>query len=141
TYRELVVYPNGLSFIPEGRNVLLPDMPKGTKVLRASKTKDFMRSRGIPKYAHGVGISSESRFIKELSSANQSVNQTNISIDNRQVEALLKQLIELVKANGDKDQIIDLTVMLGNMTLVQLKDKISKLQRKDEALRLKSSSF
>ncbi|HEL0668854.1 TPA: phage tail tape measure protein [Streptococcus equi subsp. zooepidemicus] len=141
TYRELVVYPNGLSFIPQGRNVFLPDMPKGTKVLRASKTRDLMRSRGIPKYAHGVGISSESRFMRELSSVNQSINKTSISIDNSQVVALLKQLIELVKANGDKDHIIDLTVMLGNMTLVQLKDKISELQRKDEALRLKSSSF
>ncbi|WAI93950.1 phage tail tape measure protein [Streptococcus dysgalactiae] len=139
-YKELVTLPTGESFIPEGRDVVLP-LPKGSKVLRASKTRDLMLSRGIPKYAHGVGISSESRFIKELSVGNQSINKNNITIDNAEIVSLLKQLIELVKGNKDKDQIIDLTVMLGNMTLVQLKDKISELQRKDEALRLKSSSF
>ncbi|WP_394468067.1 hypothetical protein PO908_02725 [Streptococcus anginosus] len=37
-YRELVTLPNGLSFIPKGRNVLFP-LPKGSKVLRASMTK------------------------------------------------------------------------------------------------------
>lgn len=139
-YKELITLPTGESFIPEGRDVVLP-LPKGSKVLRASKTRDLMLSRGIPKYAHGVGISSESRFIKELSVGNQSINKNNITIDNAEIVSLLKQLIELVKGNKDKDQIIDLTVMLGNMTLVQLKDKISELQRKDEALRLKSSSF
>ncbi|MDD3231502.1 MAG: CHAP domain-containing protein, partial [Oscillospiraceae bacterium] len=50
TYRELVQLPNGKSFIPEGRNVLIPDLPAGSSVLPASQTK-----RAFPHYANGVG--------------------------------------------------------------------------------------
>ncbi|HZK22916.1 MAG TPA: peptidoglycan DD-metalloendopeptidase family protein, partial [Atopostipes sp.] len=49
TYREAVMMPDGHTFIPEGRNILFPNMPKGTKVLPARETK------GIYNYAGGVG--------------------------------------------------------------------------------------
>ena len=48
-YEELIRLPNGRSFIPKGRNIVL-DLPRGSKVLNATKTK-----RLIPKYADGVG--------------------------------------------------------------------------------------
>ncbi|WP_200842554.1 hypothetical protein, partial [Klebsiella pneumoniae] len=57
-YKELVTLPDGRSFIPEGRDVLLP-LPRGAKVLRADKTKRLMREMGVPKYAAGVGIPSD----------------------------------------------------------------------------------
>nr|DAG27372.1 MAG TPA: minor tail protein [Caudoviricetes sp.] len=50
TYRELVTLPNGVSFIPEGRNVMLP-LPRGSKVLPAGKTKQL-----FPRYANGIGF-------------------------------------------------------------------------------------
>lgn len=52
TYKELVMFPNGKSFIPEGRNVMLP-LPKGTKVMPAGQTKDFMK--GFPHFKGGIG--------------------------------------------------------------------------------------
>lgn len=49
TYREAVQYPDGRTFIPEGRNVLLPNLPRGSAVMPAALTaKTF-------KYASGVG--------------------------------------------------------------------------------------
>ena len=48
-YRELITLPSGESFIPEGRNVMLP-LPRGSKVLRASMTKKM-----FPHYKDGVG--------------------------------------------------------------------------------------
>ncbi|WP_376706633.1 phage tail tape measure protein [Enterococcus durans] len=48
-YEEFVQLPNGRSFIPKGRNVVL-DLPRGSKVLNATKTK-----RLVPKYADGIG--------------------------------------------------------------------------------------
>lgn len=54
TYRELVQFPNGRTIIPTGRNVVLP-MPKGTKVLPASKTKELMQARNIPHFKNGIG--------------------------------------------------------------------------------------
>ena len=53
-YKEMVTLPNGSSFIPEGRNVIL-DLPRGSKVMRAGMTKNFMRQLGIPNFADGVG--------------------------------------------------------------------------------------
>lgn len=50
TYRELVTLPNGISFIPKDRNVMLP-LPRGSKVLPANKTKQL-----FPRYANGIGF-------------------------------------------------------------------------------------
>lgn len=49
TYEELITLPSGEAFIPKGRNVVL-DLPRGSKVLNATKTK-----RLVPKYADGIG--------------------------------------------------------------------------------------
>lgn len=49
-FKELLQYPNGKTFIPEGRNVLIPNMPKGTKVLPATLTSQL-----VPHYAGGIG--------------------------------------------------------------------------------------
>ena len=50
TYRELITLPSGVSFIPQGRNVMLP-LPRGSKVLPAGKTKQL-----FPRYANGIGF-------------------------------------------------------------------------------------
>ena len=72
SYKELVTLPDGRSFIPEGRNVLLP-LPRGSKVLRADKTKRLMREMGVPKYASGIGIPSDAKFLKEIEQAKQNI--------------------------------------------------------------------
>ena len=51
TYREMVQLPNGKTFIPKGRNVMLP-MPKGTKVLPANQTASLMN---MPHFKKGIG--------------------------------------------------------------------------------------
>lgn len=50
TYRELITLPSGVSFIPQGRNVMLP-LPRGSKVLPAGETKQL-----FPRYANGIGF-------------------------------------------------------------------------------------
>ena len=54
TYRELIVPPNGKPFIPKGRNVMLP-LQKGTKIMPANETKEFLNLSGIPKFEGGIG--------------------------------------------------------------------------------------
>lgn len=53
---ELVQMPNGNTFIPRGRNVLLPNAPKGMKVLDAQRTAKLF-GKGAPtfRYAKGTG--------------------------------------------------------------------------------------
>ena len=53
TYREMVQLPNGKTFIPKGRNVMLP-MPKGTKVLPANQTASLMKMN-MPHFKKGIG--------------------------------------------------------------------------------------
>lgn len=51
---ELVTMPNGKSFIPSGRNVLMPNAPKGMKVLDAQQTARMM-GRKSPTYHYEDG--------------------------------------------------------------------------------------
>lgn len=102
TYKELVTLPDGRSFIPEGRDVLLP-LPKGAKVLRADKTKRLMREMGVPKYAAGVGIPSDAKFLREMEEAQakivvQTKGDTNSKDSNKVVSeiAILRASMEKI---------------------------------------------
>lgn len=53
---ELVQMPNGRTFIPNGRNVFMPNAPKGMKVLSAERTARLMgRKSPTFHYAEGTG--------------------------------------------------------------------------------------
>ena len=91
TYRELVSLPNGNSFIPEGRDVMLP-LPRGSKVLKASKTKQL-----FPHYADGIGF--ENTRIARLTERMRDIPEEKITAtyqsDNSEVKQLLAQLLAL----------------------------------------------
>lgn len=90
-FRELVTLPDGQSFIPKGRNVML-DLPKGSKVLRAALTK--MKFPDIKQYKDGVGYSKQ-QTQQIMSSNNTDMSQTN---------NLLTTLIDMVR----KGQVIQM---------------------------------
>lgn len=99
TYRELVTLPDGTSFIPQGRNVMLP-LPRGSKVLPAGKTKQL-----FPRYANGIGfentrVADVARRIGNLQSQSDTVVLTDHS-DNSNINQALNKLIELVAGNMD----------------------------------------
>ena len=53
---ELVQMPNGNAFIPQGKNVFIPNAPKGMKVLSAERTAQlFGKKSPTFKYANGTG--------------------------------------------------------------------------------------
>ncbi len=53
---ELVQMPNGRTFIPNGRNVFIPNAPKGMRVLPAEQTaRLFGRNSPTFRYANGTG--------------------------------------------------------------------------------------
>ena len=61
-FKELVTYPDGTSFVPEGRNVFIPDAPRGAKVLKAALTKNL-----IPRYEKGIGFDTRSLSMSQSS--------------------------------------------------------------------------
>ena len=71
TYKELVIPKGGLPFIPEGRDVFLPNLPRGSKVLTARQTK-----RLFPHYAEGVGIPKNARIFNLLN--DNSMTESNV---------------------------------------------------------------
>ena len=100
-YKELVTLPDGTSFIPEGRNVVLP-LPPGSKVMRAGKTRSLMNRLGIPNYEKGIGF--EDTKISHLSRRIQSVNVRNsqrgyqstaYSVDSGNGQAVVAELVSL----------------------------------------------
>lgn len=100
-YKELVTLPDGTSFIPEGRNVVLP-LPPGSKVMRAGKTRSLMNRLGIPNYEKGIGF--EDTKISHLSRRIQSVNVRNshrgyqstaYSVDSGNGQAVVSELVSL----------------------------------------------
>lgn len=107
-YRELIVRPNGESFIPYGRDVILPDEPKGTKVYTAAKTK-----RMVPRYADGVGVPENSTLVRNLRALNgterTTTNTIKVQADNSETEKKLDQLIKIMSRFGDD---------LANMQLI-----------------------
>ena len=100
-YKELVTLPDGTSFIPEGRNVVLP-LPPGSKVMRAGKTRSLMNRLGIPNYEKGIGF--EDTKISHLSRRIQNVNVRNsqrgyqstaYSVDSGNGQAVVAELVSL----------------------------------------------
>ena len=101
TYKEMVTLPDGRSFIPEGRDVLLP-LPKGSKVLRADKTKRLMSSMGIPKYANGIGIPSDAKFLREMEQAQQNIVVRDKNANNGQDMAEVVSEIAILRSSLEK---------------------------------------
>ncbi|HEM5082123.1 TPA: phage tail tape measure protein [Streptococcus suis] len=103
-YRELITLPSGESFIPEGRDVILP-LPRGSKVLPARQTRDLMQMRGIPKYAQGVGYPEDARIFKDIERYNaKSAKSTVVVSSNDTVSVkLLREILNVLKAIEDKD--------------------------------------
>lgn len=53
---ELIQMPNGRTFLPRGRNVFIPNAPKGMKVLPADRTAQLMgKASPTFRYADGIG--------------------------------------------------------------------------------------
>lgn len=53
---EIVQMPNGNTFIPQGKNVFIPNAPKGMKVLPAEQTAQLMGKKSPTyRYANGTG--------------------------------------------------------------------------------------
>ena len=101
TYKELVTLPDGRSFIPEGRDVLLP-LPKGAKVLRADKTKRLMREMGVPKYASGIGIPSDAKFLQEMEAAQRNITIQTTNTQNGQDTDKVVSEMRIMRASMEK---------------------------------------
>jgi len=98
TYKELISLPNGVSFIPEGRDVTMP-LPRGTKILKASKTAQL-----IPKYADGTGgIPANAKIFRDMRAVQQQIVVSAPAADNSINEGTLNHILETLKIISQKE--------------------------------------
>ncbi|RXS50257.1 phage tail tape measure protein [Lactococcus lactis] len=117
TYKELISLPNGVSFIPEGRDVTMP-LPKGTKILKASKTAQL-----IPKYADGTGgIPANAKIFSDMRAVQQQLVVNAPVADN---SSQLNTIIELLKlmSGSNNESLIKAIRALANRPSVSVFDK------------------
>ena len=95
TYKELVLPKGGVPFIPDGRDVFLPNLPKGSKIIPARQTKKL-----VPHYKDGVGIPENSKWVQNLRSIDTDSNENNNKIivqnNNSGLENKLDVMISLL---------------------------------------------
>ncbi|MEX6497814.1 phage tail tape measure protein, partial [Lactococcus sp. AK05] len=118
TYKELISLPNGVSFIPEGRDVTMP-LPKGTKILKASKTAQL-----IPKYADGTGgIPANAKIFRDMRAVQQHLVVNAPVVDNsKQLNAILS-ILETIASSGTNKDVINALQLLSNRPAVSVFDK------------------
>lgn len=100
-YKEMVTLPTGESFIPEGRNVIL-DLPRGSKVMRAGLTKNFMRELCIPNFADGVGWKHSE--VANVTQRIKNVNEWKRNNEQRDLVPFIQELIDQVKRGNNRDE-------------------------------------
>lgn len=111
TYRELITLPDGTSFIPKDRNVMLP-LPRGSKVLPANKTKQL-----FPRYANGIGfentrVADVARRIGNLQSQSDLAVIQNDDSDTRR---MIGKIIDLIIENTHSiERLADRQVIIEN---------------------------
>ena len=100
-YKEMVTLPDGSSFVPEGRNVIL-DLPRGSKVMRAGLTKNLMRQLGIPNFADGIGWKSSE--VANVTQRIKNVNEWKRDNEQRDLVPFIQELIDQVKRGNDREE-------------------------------------
>lgn len=117
TFRELVVEADGTSYIPYGRNVLIPNLSRGAKVLKASLTKQ--RFPEIPQYAGGIGnIPVESTVIQSIKNTRSTINETKPNLVNN-FSSLETLLAEILKLLNRPDEPIEVPVYLDKYEIAR----------------------
>ena len=116
-YKEIVHEPGKEPYIPVGRNVLIPNAKRGTKVYKASRTKSIMRRLGIPKYADGVGIPEDSALVRNLRSIAPVAESSSINVQTQDYSQHFEVLIDIMSRFGQ--DLKNMKVILNNRNVVK----------------------
>ncbi|ELN8083322.1 phage tail tape measure protein [Listeria monocytogenes] len=120
-YEEMITTPDGKSFVPKGRNVLL-DLPRGTEVLRGDKTAKALRN--VPRYAKGTKTSYAKNVSNKIS--NVQVDYKTGAISAQSYINKLKQINKQYRLNAAQTRQIKLNIAGANKEINTQKTKLNK---------------
>ncbi|MGJ6155765.1 phage tail tape measure protein [Listeria monocytogenes] len=120
-YEEMITTPDGKSFVPKGRNVLL-DLPRGTEVLRGDKTAKALSN--VPRYAKGTKTSYAKNVSNKIS--NVQVDYKTGAISAQSYINKLKQINKQYRLNAVQTRQIKLNIAGANKEINTQKTKLNK---------------
>ncbi|EPC5087248.1 phage tail tape measure protein [Listeria monocytogenes] len=121
-YEEMITTPDGKSFVPKGRNVLL-DLPRGTEVLRGDKTAKALSN--VPRYAKGTNKTSYAKNVSNKIS-NVQVDYKTGAISAQSYINKLKQINKQYRLNAAQTRQIKLNIAGANKEINTQKTKLNK---------------
>ncbi|MGJ0400487.1 phage tail tape measure protein, partial [Listeria monocytogenes] len=104
-YEEMITTPDGKSFVPKGRNILL-NLPRGTEVLRGDKTAKALSN--VPRYAKGTKTSYAKNVSNKIS--NVQVDYKTGAISAQSYINKLKQINKQYRLNAAQTRQIKLNI-------------------------------
>ncbi|EAE7119427.1 TPA: phage tail tape measure protein [Listeria monocytogenes] len=120
-YEEMITTPDGKSFVPKGRNVLL-NLPRGTEVLRGDKTAKALSN--VPRYAKGTKTSYAKNVSNKIS--NVQVDYKTGAISAQSYINKLKQIKKQYRLNAAQTRQIKLNIAGANKEINTQKTKLNK---------------
>ncbi|EOV2265404.1 phage tail tape measure protein [Listeria monocytogenes] len=120
-YEEMITTPDGKSFVPKGRNVLL-NLPRGTEVLRGDKTAKALSN--VPHYAKGTKTSYAKNVSNKIS--NVQVDYKTGAISAQSYINKLKQINKQYRLNAAQTRQIKLNIASANKEISTQKTKLNK---------------
>jgi hypothetical protein len=112
TFRELVKFPNGETFIPQGRNVTLP-LPKHSVVIPAHKTARMFP--GLPQFAKGLNVPADADIVQRPKQVVQNITTTqNVGPSNYGDNSLMTKKIKEMA-----DNVSDLVVAIKKLNSME----------------------
>ncbi|EKG7583051.1 phage tail tape measure protein [Listeria innocua] len=120
-YEEMITTPDGNSFVPKGRNVLL-NLPRGTEVLRGDKTAKALSN--VPRYAKGTKTSYAKNVSNKIS--NVQVDYKTGAISAQSYINKLKQINKQYRLNAAQTRQIKLNIASANKEISTQKTKLNK---------------
>ncbi|EMO1403147.1 phage tail tape measure protein [Listeria monocytogenes] len=121
-YEEMITTPDGNSFIPKGRNVLL-NLPRGTEVLRGDKTAKALKN--VPRYAKGT--SKQTAYAKNVNNkiANVQTDYKTGAINAQGYINKLKQINKQYTLNEAQTRKIRTNIAAANKEISTQKTKLN----------------
>ncbi|EEO9002525.1 phage tail tape measure protein [Listeria monocytogenes] len=120
-YEEMITTPDGKSFVPKGRNVLL-NLPRGSEVLRGDKTAKALSN--VPRYAKGTKTSYAKNVSNKIS--NVQVGYKTGAISAQSYINKLKQINKQYRLNAAQTRQIKLNIAGANKEINTQKTKLNK---------------
>lgn len=112
TFREAIQEPNGFTYIPQGRNVVLP-LQKHSKVIPAHKTARMFP--GLPQFAKGLNVPADADIVQRPKQVVQNITTNqNVGPSNYGDNSLMAKKIKEVA-----DNVSDLVVAIKKLNSME----------------------